>query len=168
MPVLSPRPLVQALLVRLQAEEEVLQSGRQVVLKLYTTLRKGDIPAVEALWPDHERLAADLSARAAERESAAAALAAALGLPATATLAQLAEPLSPPLAEAVLAARARLRAVAGQVGQFQSANANLIAHLRSYFRGVLSGLTADPPSPRYGPTGSAVAGPVEAALTASG
>jgi len=168
MPAPSPRPLVQALLARLQAEEAVLQSGRQVVLRLYTTLRKGDIPAVEALWPEHERLAADLTARAGERETAAAALAAAVGLPAAATLAELAARLSPPLAEAVLAARARLRALTTVVGQFQSANANLIAHLRSYFRGVLSGLTADPPSPRYGPTGSAVAGTVEAALTACG
>lgn len=168
MPVPSPRPLVQTLLARLQAEESVLQAGRQVVLRLYTTLRKGDIPAVEELWSEHERLAADLTARAGEREAAAAALAETLGLPATATLTELAAPLSPPLAEAIRSARARLRDLTAQVGQFQSANANLIAHLRSYFHGVLNGLTADPPSPRYGPTGSTVVSPVEAALTASG
>jgi FlgN protein len=159
---------VQALLAQLQAEEEVVRAGRQVVMRLYTTLRKGDLPAVEALWPEHEQLAADLKGRAAIRELAAVALAAALDLPPTATLTELAAPLSPPLAEAVLGARQRLRALTRQVEQFQSANANLISHLRCYFRGVLNGLAADPPSPRYGPTGTAVSGPVAAALTASG
>ena len=168
MPSPSPRPLVQALLARLLAEEELLRAARQTVMRLYTTLRKGDLPAVEALWPEHERLAAELTGRAAERETAAVALAAELRLPPAATLTELAEPLSPPLAEAIHGARDRLRALTRQVEQFQSANANLIAHLRSYFRGVLNGLAADPPSPRYGPTGSAVAGPVAAALTASG
>jgi hypothetical protein len=159
---------VQTLLARLQVEEALLQTARQTVMRLYTTLRRGDLPAVEALWPDHERVAAELTARAAEREAAAAALADALGLPPTATLVELAEPLSRPLAEAVRGARERLRALTTQVEQFQSANANLIDHLRSYFCGVLSGLTADPPSPRYGPTGTAVTGTAEAALTASG
>lgn len=168
MPAPSPRPLVQALLARLQAEEELLRTAKQVVMRLYATLRKGDLPAVEGLWPEHEKLAAELAARAAERETAAAALAAALQLPATATLSELAEPLSPPLAEAVRAARERLRALTQQVQQFQSANANLISHLRSYFREVLGGLTAESPVLRYGPTGNVVSGPTAAAITASG
>lgn len=164
----SPRPLVQALLARLQLEETVLQSARQTAMRLYAALRKGDVPGVEALQPEQEGLAVSLKAQAADRESAAAALAAALGLPPTASLTELAAPLSPPLAEAVLAARDRLRDLTRQVEQFQSANANLISHLRSYFRGVLNGLTDETPPPRYGPTGAAVTGPVAPAITATG
>lgn len=164
----SPRPLVQALLARLQLEETVLQSARQAAMRLYTALRKGDLPGVEALQSEHEQAADGLKSQAAEREAAAAALAAALGLPATATLTELAAPLSPPLAEAMLGARDRLRALTRQLEQFQSANANLISHLRSYFSGVLNGLATEPPPPRYGPTGAAVTGPVAPAILASG
>jgi hypothetical protein len=159
---------VQALLAKLQLEETVLQSARQTAMRLYAALRKGDLPTVEAMRPEHEELAASLKAQAADREAAAAALAAALGLPATASLAELADPLSPPLAEPLHAARERLRALTAQFDQFQTANANLIAHLRSYFRGVLDGFMEEPPPPRYGPTGAAVTGPVAPAIHASG
>lgn len=164
----SPRPLVQALLAHLQREESVLQSTRQTAMRLYTALRKGNLPEVESLRPEYEQAAAGLKAQAADRETAATALAGVLGLPATASLTELAGPLSPPLAEAVLAARDRLRGLTRQVEQFQSANANLISHLRSYFRGVLDGLADEPPPPRYGPTGAAVTGPVAPAIHASG
>ena len=66
------------------------------------------------------------------------------------------------------AQRDRLQESAQIISQFQSANANLIAHLRSYFRGVLSTLAIEGTPVRYGPSGSRVIGALGAALHATG
>lgn len=154
MPTTDPRPLAEQLLEQLAGEEELLRQARECVMGLYTSLRKGDVPAVHAALPRNETLAARLVAAADHRQAAAARLAAAFGLPANASLQQIAAATPDPFGPRLLAARTALRALATQVDQFRSANANLIDRLRSFFQDVLSGLTAPDAPARYGPTGN--------------
>ena len=154
MPTTDPRPLAEQLLEQLAGEEELLRVARECVMGLYTSLRKGDVPAVHAALPRNEALAARLAAAAEQRQAAATRLAAALGLPGTASLQQLAAAAPDPFGPQLLAARTALRALTTQVDQFRAANANLIDRLRSFFHDVLSGLTAPDAPARYGPTGN--------------
>ena len=153
-PTTDPRPLAEQLLDQLAGEEELLRQARECVMGLYASLRKGDVPAVQTALPRNETLAGRLQAHAEQRQGAAAALAAALGLPANASLQQLAAATPDPLGPKLLAARSALRALAAQVDQFRTANANLIDRLRSFFHDVLSGLTAPDAPARYGPSGN--------------
>jgi hypothetical protein len=154
MPTTDPRPLAEQLLDQLAGEEELLRQARECVMGLYASLRKGDVPAVQVALPRNEALAAQLAARGGQRQAAAARLAEAVGLPATATLQQIAAASPDPFGPKFLAARTTLRALATQVDQFRTANANLIDRLRSFFHDVLSGLTAPDAPARYGPTGN--------------
>ncbi|HEX4608856.1 MAG TPA: hypothetical protein VH092_11685, partial [Urbifossiella sp.] len=96
------------------------------------------------------------------------ALAAAVGLPAAGlTLAALAARAPGPAGDDLLAARARLAAATAELAGIQQRYANLAFHLRSYFRGVMSALTAAGGPSRYGPTG-AVLGPAGGTLQTRG
>ncbi|MCU0704061.1 MAG: flagellar protein FlgN [Fimbriiglobus sp.] len=154
MPTTDPRPLAEQLLSQLTGEEELLRQARECVMGLYASLRKGDMPAIQAALPRSDSLAARLQAYAEQRETAAAALAATLGLPPDASLQQLAAAVPEPFGPRLLAARSSLQALGSQVHQFRAANANLIERLRCFFSDVLSGLTAPDVPARYGPTGN--------------
>ncbi|QJW97996.1 hypothetical protein FTUN_5576 [Frigoriglobus tundricola] len=121
---------------------------------LNAALLRGDLASGRAICAGQPALADALHTAADARGAAAAALARELGLAAAGvTLAALAERLAPDLQAEILAARTRLTALTSDLTAIQARNANLTAHLRSFFRGVLSELTAADAPPRYGPTG---------------
>lgn len=135
---------------------------------MHAALRRGDLAAVEGLRAHQESLAASLHAAGAERAEGAARLAAELGLAADATLSALAECLPGPAASELRELRPRLAAAAAELGDLQRRNANLIGHLRSYFRDVLADLTAADAPVRYGPSGARLAAAGGTAVHASG
>ena len=160
-------PLAASLLSSLAHEEALLRTALAGATEVSSALRKGDLPAALGATAQ-EPLAARLREAADARTSAANALAAAVGLNAEPmTLSALAAKLDAPAAAELLAARDRLAALAAEIAAIQDRNANLIAHLRSFFRGVLSDLTAPDVPVRYGPSGSRV-GVAGSAVQASG
>ncbi len=125
---------------------------------LYAALRKGDMPAVQAMLPANDALAVRMAAAAEQRQAAATRLAVAVGLAGESfTLASLADRTPEPFRSGLLATRSKLRDLTAQVDQFRAANANLIDRLRSYFRDVLSPASAADTPVRYGPSGSVIA-----------
>jgi hypothetical protein len=125
------------------------------VSELHTALLNGDLAGARAISERQGAHATALTAAAVDRAASANALAGVLGLPADGlTLATLAAKLPEPMAAQVLAARARLLVVTSELAEFQVRNANLLNHLRSFFRGVLSDLTGFDAPLRYGPSGS--------------
>lgn len=152
LPTLSP-PLA-TFLQRLALEEQFLVAAVEKGDEVYAALRRGDMGSVHALAADQERLAADLRAASAARLEVTSELAAALDLdPQQITLAALADRLPEPDAGAVRAARGRLALLAADLNRIQTRNANLLGHLRSFFRDVLADIGADGTPTRYGPSG---------------
>ncbi len=146
-------PLTSALLNHLAREEAVLRDALACGNDVFAALRRGDLPGALATGAKYEAAGVSLHDAAPPRAAAAAALARELGLSAQGvTLAALAAALPDPFAADLRAARARLTAGATELAAVQARNANLIGHLRSYFRGVLADLGTETPS-RYGPTG---------------
>jgi hypothetical protein len=137
-------------------------------MALYTALRTGDVGAVKAGLPANDRLADRLADHGRVRADTATRLATALGLPADASLADLADRLPEPRRTYLLTARTKLRDLTAQVDQFRASNANLIDRLRSYFQDILDGLAAPEPPVRYGPTGAWLSVPPVPATVASG
>lgn len=168
MPTPPTRPLAEQLLDQLAGEEELLRQARECVLGLYASLRKGDMPAVQSALPRNEALTALLTAQAEQRQAVAGQLAASLGLPANASLQQIAAAVPPPFGPKLLAARSALRTLATQVDQFRVANANLIDRLRSFFHDVLTGLTTPDAPARYGPSGNRLTVQAVSATVVSG
>lgn len=151
----TPSPLVETFLRHLGAEERLLAAVLEKANEVTETLRRGDLRAATAAGAEQHELAAALRAASGARLDAAGALARALNTSHDPlTLAALAEHLPEPERGAVLAARERLAAVAADLNRIQTRNANLLGHLRSFFRGVLSDITADDAPARYGPSGS--------------
>lgn len=147
-------PLAVSLLESLRREEELLRAALTTAADVQAALHRGDLPA--ALDSSTKQwLAAELHAAGEARFASASALAHALGLNAeSSTLASLAAKLDGPHAAELLAARDRLKVIAGELAGIQDRNANLVAHLRSFFRGVLSDLATPDAPVRYGPSGS--------------
>jgi hypothetical protein len=153
----------------LASEERLLGEAVATQREVHAALRRGDVAAVTAAQQTQEKLAVALREAAAPREAAARELAALVGLaPDGLTLSLLADRLPEPWAAEVRAARDRLQAAAGEFGELQARNANLVGYLRSYFRGVLSDLTDGGAPARYGPSGGRVAPASGAAIRASG
>lgn len=146
--------LADTLLRHLGREEALLRSALAGVTAVAEALRKGDLAtAFDA--SAQQALAVELHAAADQRAAAAVALGREFGLTGEAvTLANLAAKLAAPQAAELIASRDRLTALTGEISAVQARNANLIAHLRSFFRGVLSDLTAPDAPLRYGPSGS--------------
>lgn len=153
--LLPPSPPVETFLQRLGAEEQFLNLALEKALEIYAALRRGDLKGVAALGAEQEQLAAALRAASAQRLEAAAELAPDLNSTSEPlTLSRLAETLPEPDGEAVRVARERLAALAEEFTRIQTRNANLLGHLRSFFRDVLADLTPDAEPLRYGPTGN--------------
>lgn len=168
MPPTDPRPLAEQLLDQLAGEQDLLRQARECVMGLYASLRKGDVPAVQAALPRDEALVSRLYSQGERRQDAATRLAAALGLPPNSTLQLLAAHTPEPFAARLLAARTALRGLAAQVDQYRYLNANLIDRLRSFFQDVLSGLTTPDAPARYGPSGARLTAPAVSATVVSG
>jgi hypothetical protein len=148
-------PQAATFLKHLEREEELLRAALVNVSELHAALLQGDLAGAQAVSERQGAHAAALVAAAVDRTASANALAGALGLPADGlTLAALATKLPEPLAAQVLTARAKLLTVTTELAAFQTRNANLLGHLRSFFRGVLSDLTGFDAPLRYGPSGS--------------
>ena len=161
-------PSVDTLLRHLEREEALLRAALAGVTAVSEALRRGDLAsAFDA--SAQQALATDLREAAAERAAAAMALGREFGLSGEAvTLANLAAKLSEHYATELLAARERLTALTAEIAAIQARNANLITHLRSFFRGVLSELTAPDAPLRYGPSGSRLEPATGAAVQARG
>lgn len=162
--------LTTTFLQRLDAEEQLLRQALETTAELYEALRRGNIAAVKAAQPRQEQLAAGLSETATRREAAANDLGIALGLaPKGLTLAAIADKLEDETAGRVRSTRDRLIRITQQLQDFQLKNANLIRHLRSYFRSVLCALTKAGDVPvRYGATGARLNPAYGAAIKARG
>ena len=155
----TPCPPADNLLDQLRAEESLLGETLVSLTELTDALRRGDLATVNAARPRQESLATALADRARCRTAAATSLAEAVGLPATTnlTLAVLAAHLPDPTAKGLLASRDRLANLVAKISEYQRRNANLIRHLRSYFRGVMAVLAAADAPIRYGPSGANLA-----------
>jgi hypothetical protein len=162
-------PLADSLLRHLRDEEALLRESLALLTGVSAALRAGDLGAVAAAQPAQESLAAALQAVHAARLAPVEALAAAVGLPGEGlTLGVLAMRLPEPWADQARKARDRLIAVAAEIAAVQGRNANLIAHLRSFFRGALRALTAADAPVRYGRSGVCLVPAAGGAIQASG
>jgi hypothetical protein len=145
------------LLRHLGREEDLLRVALAGAAELHAALSRGDLAAAREAAARQRPLAEWLRAAGGDREAAAEALAREAGAPgAPATLARLAAVLPPESGAELLAARERLAAAAAELAAAQARNANLLSHLRSYFRSVLAELTAPGVPARYGPSGARV------------
>ncbi len=139
----------------LRAEEELLTESLAFASEVYAALRRADLATASAVAARQQSLAAAMADAAAARTASAGALARSLGLREDGlTLSLIAAKLPAPFDADVLAARERLTALTAELGALQTRNANLLGHLRSFFRGVLSDLAPTDSPARYGPTGS--------------
>ncbi|VTR96394.1 flagellar biosynthesis protein : : FlgN [Gemmata massiliana] len=167
-----PQPLsiiTETFLQHLRVEEQFLAEVLAKANDVYAALRAGDMRAANAVTPQLTADAAGLRAASAQRAVVAADLARALGLPVQdLKLTLLVENLPDPLRADVDAARARLTAATAELAAVQTRNANLLAHLRSFFRDVLADLTADDTPARYGPSGNWLAPSAGSALLTPG
>jgi hypothetical protein len=168
-PNLDVRPQAERLLDDLATEERLLKLAREGVMSLYASLRKGDVVAVQAALPGHDELAERLHTQGEVRAASAARLAKHLGLSnENLALSALAAKLPEPEASRLLAFRTSLRDLTTQIEHFRAANANLIDRLRSYFQEVLSTITVQKATSRYGPSGEILSGPTIRATVATG
>jgi hypothetical protein len=136
---------------------------------IYSAIRGGDRNTANAATAEQQQLAVAIRTAGEMRDASAAALAGALGLSrSSATLTRFAEVLGEPQTTAITAIRDRLRAATSDFAKIQTRNANLLAHLRSYFRDALADFTANDAPVRYGPSGSRLLPASGAAITARG
>ena len=149
-----PPARAETFLQHLGAEERLLGLAIEKANEVFAALRRGDLKGVNGLGAEQEQLANELRAASAARLGATAGLVSDLNISAApVTLAVLADHLPEPEREAVRAARERLRALTSELTRIQTRNANLLGHLRSFFRDVFADVTADDGPLRYGPTG---------------
>lgn len=148
----APSARVETFLQHLAVEEQLLGAAIEKGQEVYDALRRSDLPAVYAIGAQQERIAADIRAAAAARLVAAAELVPP-PTPEPFTLAALADLLPEPDGAAVRAARERLAALAAELNQIQTRNANLLGHLRSFIRDVLADFIPDDTPTRYGSSG---------------
>lgn len=153
----------EVLLQLLAAEEQLLRTSTTKAREVHAALRCADLVGVNLLGEQQERLAAELKAASQARLAAAQELSAHLNLSSIPqTLGALADAAPEPLATDLRQARDTFKRLAAEFDAIQTRNANLIGHLRSFFRGVLADVTGDDAPDRYGPTGGRLAptGPV--------
>jgi FlgN protein len=169
-PPQSPATLAESFLRHLQAEEQLLRDALASLSDVYESLRQGDLAAVAVERPQQQQLALALQAAEATRSNLARDLAQAVELPVAErlTLTAIAERLPEPWAAELRASRERLTAVTGELSELHRRNANLIGHLRSYFRGVLTALTVPDVPVRYGSSGGRLNPGSSAAIQARG
>jgi flagellar biosynthesis/type III secretory pathway chaperone len=142
------------LLQHLQTEEDLLRQVWDALSQIHTVLRSGDLAAVAVALPAHEALAQKLDQSQQARRATIEPLAAAVGVaPHEAALAVLVARLPEPWASQLGSLRSRLKQLTAEIEDLQIRNANLIAHLRSFCRGVIATLTGVDTPVRYGPSG---------------
>lgn len=129
-------------------EEKLLTIAIMQHHVLLETIRSGNLNQLHELNREMDSLATRV--RAASEERAAALALFEPGM----TLEQLAAKLPEPWCSEFRSARARLADLVDQFQASQRRAANLVASVRSYFQGVLSGFTEAGGTPRYGRTGA--------------
>lgn len=150
----SLQSLADTFLQHLGREESLLRDALTHVNSVYEALRRGDLVVAENCAAQIQPVVAELHETATIRATSATALAREVGLTdEELTLSVLAANLPDSLASELRVARERLTAVTAELTAIHTRNANLIGHLRSYFRGVLSSLTAPNAPQRYGRSG---------------
>lgn len=165
----STPELATAFLRHLEVEEQLVLAAHASLADVAAALRTGDLGAMASTREHQESLANQIHQSEGTRTELANRLAAAVGLPAVGlTLATLADHLSDPWATELRAARHRLTVATQALAELQQRNANLIGHLRSYFRGVMSALTVADAPVRYGPSGGRLAPGSSGAIQANG
>lgn len=146
--------LVNNLLQQLGSEETLLRNALAGANEIFAALRRGDLTAALSFSNEQQAHADALYEAGKLRAATAKALACELGLTGEElTLTAIAAKLPLPLASETLAARDRLRSVTAELNAIEARNANLLGHLRSFFRGVLADLTVPDAPQRYGPSG---------------
>lgn len=149
--------LADTFLQSLAHEESLLRDALANVTALHAALRCGEAAESLKLSTQQETLGFSLREAAAARTESARELACEVGLSSEdVTLSALAAKLPEAPAAEVHAARSRLAAIADEIAATHTQNANLVTHLRSFFRGVLSGLTAPDAPKRYGRSGGTI------------
>jgi hypothetical protein len=148
-------PLLTEALVQLLAREEtLLREGLANAAAMYEALRRGDVPAALAAARQQGPLAASLASATSARAAHAAVLDGTLLLDGKEpTLTLLADQLPEPQATSLRDIRTRLLVVTSELSVIQARNANLLSHLRLFFRGVLAGILPPDVPLRYGPSG---------------
>lgn len=138
----------------LRREEEVLRGSQESLRRVQQALKQGDLDSLHQARIEQERLTADLRDISTGRMDAVRVLAHAVGVPVlNPALTEITDRLPSGSAEELRLMRDRLRATVSEVVELQKTNATLIQSLRSFFRGVLSGLSGPEAPARYGPTG---------------
>jgi len=168
-PPQSLQHLVETFLQHLGREESLLRDALAHVNSVYAALRQGDLAAAQNCAAELQPVVASLHEAAANRITSATALANEVGITGEElTLSTLAAHLPDSFASDLRAARERLTAVAAELTAIHTRNANLIGHLRSYFRGVLSSLAAPNAPQRYGRSGDRLAPTLVGAIRTQG
>ena len=151
----SIQPFVRSLVSHLYDEERLLLAVIQATESLQATLRHGDVASFREVQANQADSATQLATIAAARSTVMLPLAEHFKIPHNRlTLRILAEKLSPPESDDLRILHGRLLVAATSLKRVQAQTANLLVHLRSYFRNVLSTLAVSEATERYGPTGS--------------
>ena len=149
------KELTQRLREYLRREDAFLQESKEALARVHQALKHGDLAQLDQARIEQERLAAELREVSTQRMDAVRVLAHAVGVPMEKpALKDISERLPTDSATELLEIRERLRATVSEVIALQKSNATIVQSLRSFFRGVLSGLSAPETPTRYGPTGA--------------
>lgn len=156
-PQTSLESLIEPLLRQLDREAELLHVAIERSREVYEALRAGDLPRMMSTLPQQKALAEELQIQAENRTRLAVLIAELVSLKSEElTLCKLAAHLPEKFQHELSARRDSLSLLSAELISFQQSNANLIHHLRTYFQGVLSGLTTEAVPTRYGPSGARV------------
>jgi flagellar biosynthesis/type III secretory pathway chaperone len=149
------RDLTRRLRENLTREDAFLQESKVALARAHSALKHGNLAQLDQARIEQERLAAELRDVSTQRMDVVRVLAHAVGVPMDSpSLKDISDRLPPESARELLEIRDQLRSTVREVITLQKSNATIIQSLRSFFRGVLSGLTAPETPTRYGPTGA--------------
>jgi hypothetical protein len=154
------------LLAHLRADLALLRDAVAALTEGHDALRRGDLDRFAAAQARQEAQVAALTNRASAE--AARELAVALGLPPTASLAELAAACPAAEGAALRMVREELRAAAAELHRIHERNATLAEHLRSFLRGAVSGGSPAHAPARYGRSGERLDAPSGGVVQARG
>jgi len=148
-------PFVRTLVAHLWDEERLILVVIQATESLVDAMRHGDADTFREAQVIQAEFAVQLATASAACCKAMTPIAAQLSIPAgQLTLRILAEKLSPADSYELRLVQTKLNTAAQALRRVQYQTANLLIHLRSYFRNVLSTLAVSETTERYGRSGS--------------
>lgn len=162
-------PFVRSLVAHLWDEERLIQVVIEATDSLVDAMRNGDANTFREAQNIQAKLSVQLATASAECAQALSTIAARLGITeGKLTLRELGEKLSPADSYELCLVQARLSIAAQTLKRVQSQAANLLMHLRSYFRNVFSTLAMSDTTERYGRSGSLLGAGAGSAIQACG